>query len=477
MSGSRKPSADGWMWVCIVLALAAFYGLACRKYGYFNGDTNDLLVFAYAFAQSFHGRFLPAYFTSSNLLQLHPNCILLLWLPVYALWRSFYSLMFYQSLMLTVSAWPVYLLAKRVLKNAWSALLVGVAFLLFPTIASQHVNQIHDDQFALPFIMFAMYYFHLQDFRKFTAFMVIACLAKESITITTAAFGVYALCERRSWKWVVTPIVFSAAYLVGAINVMRSGVSGIGAGLYTGTTYLDAYGKTPGEVLHTFLTRPGFVAQLVFSPPKLDYLWKLFLPALFALPFLSFAIILSLPNLVLNIIASNSAMTVIPWHYGIILGGTLVCGSILGIKRIGDWFPAWSSKLAVALPAAMVALSLYGMSFWFRAADYEPKSYQATLERAFAMIPAEATIMCPTPMLAHFAEHPRVLSAYSLLVQDKRPDRLPEFDYIILDGNWGAYEAIGQIALVRLLNEQPELRQQYRTLLQENNVYVLQRIR
>ena len=156
MSGLRKPSVDTWMWGCIVLALAVFYHLAYLKYSYFNGDTNDLTVFAYAFAHTFKGRFLPAYFTNANLLQLHPNCILLLWLPVYAVWRSFYSLLFYQSVMLTVSAWPVYLLARHVLKNNGSALLIGVAFLLFPTIASQHVNQIHDDQFALPFPEFAV---------------------------------------------------------------------------------------------------------------------------------------------------------------------------------------------------------------------------------------------------------------------------------------------------------------------------------
>jgi uncharacterized membrane protein len=465
------------MWGCIGAALLIFYNLAYRKYAYFNGETNDLTVFAHAFARTFKGSFLPVYFTKGNLLGLHPDFVLLLWLPVYAVWRSFYSLLFYQSLMLTISAWPLYLLAKRVLLNDRAALLVGITFLLFPTIASQHVNQLHDDQFALPFILLAFYYYHLQDFRKFALSVVVACLAKESITITTAAFGIYALFERRPWKWVLMPLVFSAVYLISAIKIMTSGVAGIGSGLYTGTTYLDAYGRTPGEVLKTFLTRPGFVFQTVFAPPKLDYLWKVLLPVLYFLPFLSFAIIVSLPNLLLNLVASNPSMTVIPWHYSIILGATLITASIFGIKRLADWFPQHAGKLMIGLSGAMAVCSLIAIQFWYRSEDYQPKPYQATLEHVLAMIPPDVAVLCPTPILAHIASQPKVLSFYSLLVVDKTPQRLTEFDYIILDGNWRSFEAIGQMQLVKLFNENPTLQQRFRVVLHENNVYLLQQVR
>ncbi len=477
MNSHRKPTCDALMWCGIAVALLLFYSLACRKYGHFNGETNDLTVFAYAFAHTFKGSFLPVYFTKGSLLGLHPDFIMLLWLPVYAVWRSFYSLLFYQSVMLTISAWPVYLLAKRVLQNDRAALLVGIAFLLFPTIASQHVNQVHDDQFALPFILFALYYFHLQDFKKFLPFMVIACLAKESITITTASFGIYALFERRSWKWILTPIVFSAVYFIGAIKIMTSGVTGIGVGLYTGATYLDAYGKTPSEVWHTFLTRPGFVLQMVLAPPKLDFLWKLLLPVLFVLPFLSFAIIVSLPNLALNLVASNVAMTVIPWHYNITLGATLVAGSVFGIKRLAGWFPRHANKLMLGLPGAMVVGSLIGIQFWYRSEEYQPKPYQATLERVLTTIPPDAAVLCPTPMLAHFANQPKVLSAYSALVIYKQPELIIDYDYVILDGNWRAYEAIGQAQLVQLLNQNPALARRFSVVMQENNVYVLRQAR
>jgi uncharacterized membrane protein len=473
----RRFSVDVLMGIFIGLAFTIFFSLACRKYGYFNGETNDLTVYSHAMARTGHGRFMPIYFTNQSFLEIRIDLIMLMWLPIYKLWPSFYSLLFYQSLMLTIAAWPFFLLAKHVLKNERAALALGVAFLLFPTIASQHVNQFHDDQMALPFMMFAFYFFVKEDFRKFMCMMVLACLAKESVTITTAAFGVYALFLRRSWKWVVTPIAFSVAYLIIAVKIMSAGVSGIGAGLYTGTTYLEAYGKTPAEVLKTFVTRPGFVLETVFSGPKIDFLWKLFLPVLFVLPILTFAIVVTLPNLLLNLVASNSAMIVIPWHYNILVGGTLLAASVMGIKRLTDWFPRYAHKLLLGLPAAMVGLSLVGAQFWYRAEEYQAKPYQATLERVVEAIPANAAVLCPTPMLAEFSNRPKVLSAYSLLVMDKKPERLTDYDFIILDGNWRAYEAIGQMQLVKLFNENPALQQRFRTVLHEDNVFVLQQVR
>jgi len=124
-----------------------------------------------------------------------------------------------------------------------------------------------------------------------------------------------------------------------------------------------------------------------------------------------------------------------------------------------------------------VVFSLIGLQFWYRSEDYQPKPYQATLEHVLAMIPPASAVLCPTPMLAQFSNRPKVLSAYSLLVQEKKPERLTDYDFIILDGNWRNYEAIGQMQLVKLFNENPSLQQRFRSVFHENNMYVLQQVR
>jgi len=460
------------MWLLIAVATCGGFGLAWQKYSNFNGNTHDLGVFAYAFAQTMNGKFLPVYFVegAGKLLNLHPNCILLLWLPVYTVWRSFYSLLFFQSLMLAVSAWPLYLLAKRALKDDAAAVLIGATFLLFPTIASQHVNQIHDDQFALPFLMFAFYFFWTENFRKFVVTMVLACLAKETITITTAAFGIYALILRRPWKWVAMPLVFSFAYFILAVKIMSAGITGIGAGLYSGMTYMDAYGKSPAEVLNTFLTRPGYVLQNTFSSLKLQYLAKLFLPVLYLLPFLSAAIVMSLPILMLNLVSTNVAMTVIPWHYNVIAGGALLAASVLGIQKIADRFRENHRRIVRACAAGMLVAALMGIQFWYQAEDYRRPPYQPALEQVVGTIPREASVVCPAPMVAHFAGHDRVTTV-GFILQYQTPDAFANYDFIVLDGNWRDYAALKQRDALEWIQKT----NLFDLVLNQQNVYVFQK--
>jgi uncharacterized membrane protein len=459
------------MWIAIGLATAMGFWLAYQKYHYFNGDTNDLVIYSYAFSQTLAGHFFPLYYSpQGSLIGNHPNLIVVLWLPVYALWRSFYSLLFYQSLILTIGAWPFYLLAKDLLKNERVALILGLAFLLFPTIASQHVNQIHDDQFALPFVMAAFYFYHRKDFPKFLVALILACSAKETITITTAAFGVYALVQRRSAKWVITPPLFSGLYLAFAIFlVTKILVGGTGASQYVHMQYLEAYGKSPAEVLHTFLTRPGYVLDTMLTEQKREYLFKLLLPVLFVLPWLTASVIVSLPNLLLNLVSTNTALVVIPWHYNSILGATLLVAMVFSLRKLADRF---GPKILLPLATASLVFALFGLSFWLVPAEYRPKSYYETLRRVVDNVPPDASVLAPTPMLAEFTNRPKVDSAYTVFIVHRDPAELLDYNYVVIDGNWRGYEAMGQGPLVETINSTHA----YRVLFMENNIALLRRV-
>ena len=464
----RSVFHDSLMWAVIVLAGLAGFGLAWQKYRCFNGETNDLTVYAYAFSQTMHGRFLPLYYQAGSLLGNHLNFIVLLWLPVYFFWRSFYSLLFFQSAMLALSAWPLYRIARRALGDERPALLLACTFLIFPTIASQHVNQLHDDQFALPFLLFAFDFFLRADFRKFVFFMVIACLAKETMPITTAAFGIYALFLRRSWKWVIAPLVFGIAYFLLAVKLLTSVFPGAGAVLYTKTPYFEAYGRSPTEVLSTFITKPGFVLEAMFSSVKQEYLFKLLLPVLFLLPFLSFSVIISLPNLFLNLVGTNAALTVIPWHYNIILGATLLVATAFGIRKIADRCGKWAAGVMTGLSAATLALAVYGIGFWFQSSDYQAQPYVPTLRRVVDMIPQTASVLCPGPMAAHFSGHPRLTLARSIL-NNGDINAVGEFAYVVLDGNWRNYDALAQQPVVEWIQKT----NLFEMVMREQNVFVL----
>jgi len=466
----RKLSTDIWMRLLIVVAALVGFYFTYQKYSHFGGDTNDLTVYSYAFAQTLKGRFFPLYYVPGHLLGNHLNFIILATLPVYAIFQSFCTLLFLQSVIIAISAWPLYRLAKEVWQNELAALAIGGVFLLFPTIVSQHVNQIHDDQFALPFLMWAFYWFWREDYWKFMLMIMLTCLAKETVTITTVAFGVYALFLRRSWKWVVTPIVFSVGYFILAMVLLTKVFPGAGGSLYTGTDYLDAYGKSPGEVLTTFVTHPDFVLQRMFASDKMAYLGELLLPVLYLLPFLSLAVIVALPNLLLNLIGTNSAFVVIPWHYSLLLTGTLLAASVFSLKRLARW----RASVLTPITVGMLVLAFFGIRYWYSAEEYQPGPEQAQLERALREVPKDASILTTTPTLARFSDRPKVNSAYSILVgKFKNPAQLAEYDYVLLDGHWHTGEAFAQVPLYNVVKNNPA----YQPVFMENNVLLLRRIK
>jgi len=320
--------------------------------------------------------------------------------------------------------------------------------------------------------MGAFLYFWRDKFRPFVVMIVLACLAKETVTITTAMFGLYALCLRRDWKWVVTPLAFSIGYFLLAMKLLTAVFAGAGGSLYTGMDYLSAYGHSPGEVLHTFLTRPGFVLELTFAAPKLEYLAKLFLPLLYVAPFLSVAVIVSLPNLLLNLIGSNSALLVIPWHYNILVAASLLVAMVFSTRRIAGWCGAKREAVAIGLSVACLGLSIVGFNFWYSAASWEALPEQAQLARALREVPRTATIIASTPMLAQFSDRPKVNSAYSIYMgKFKNPADLANYQYVLLDGQWRNYEALGQIPLWETVRTS----QVYRVVFSENNVLLLER--
>src|ERR1035438_5788972 len=81
--GAERLSPNTLMKLLIVTVMVLGFSLACVKYSRFNGDTNDLTVYSYAFAHTLDGHFFPLYYVPGHLLGNHLTFIILAWLPIY----------------------------------------------------------------------------------------------------------------------------------------------------------------------------------------------------------------------------------------------------------------------------------------------------------------------------------------------------------------------------------------------------------
>jgi len=141
-NSSSKESLQPLFWLLAGYALF-FWALACRKYNVMNSNSGDASAILNAFWYTIHGKFFFVYFNGISHFGIHVTPAILVCLPFFWLAPSMYTLLFMQSLVLAASGWPFYLVARQTLENKRAAYFMTIGYLFFPTVVTNHVNQIH----------------------------------------------------------------------------------------------------------------------------------------------------------------------------------------------------------------------------------------------------------------------------------------------------------------------------------------------
>ena len=314
----------------------------------------------------------------------------------------------------------------------------------------------------------------MTDFKKFAICLAAALLSKETVFLNSVFFGVYALVQRRGWKWVVFPIAWSTAYLLLAVKVMMPAWGTLGTQIYSQAMYFTEFGHTPGEVLTTMLTKPWLIVSTLLGTDRLGYLLQLLQPVLLVLPFRHLSILLVLPNLGVNLLSSNTALRVVAWHYGIVMGGQLWCSLILALpawnRTLAHWFGAKDYMRSLCVILLVLGATQYHL--WFYPNEFARNAGHDAEEKAVQMIPRDATVFCPGNMLGHYSDHPKYQSLGGLIFHKRDPNELYDYDYIVFDFNFIDVEYRQQQQLYQLIAKHPA----YRAVMAKDNVLVFQRV-
>ncbi len=434
-NGQRNRAGRRWLWLGLAAYVALFFWLAYRKYACFTNDSGDAALFVNTFWGTIHGKFFWNYIVGMSYFGDHTGFILPLFVPVY--WLAPYpaTLLLLQTCLIALAGIPVFLIARRVWSDTFAAGAVTAAFLFFPTIASQHVNQIHDTQFTLAFPLFAFYFFETGNFRLFVTFLLLSCLGKENIPLTLFMFGVYAWWLRRPWKWVVTPMVISATVMALMFKVVmpyfRRGHP------YRSFGYFGSLGETPWQVLTSVVTNPALFLSALFSQQNVMYLIQLVQPVGWVLPFLSLPVIFALPDLLVNLLAENVSLKVIRWHYNLTVGSFLFVGAIYSVRKVGNWLSAryGPARYSAGFGVLLLCLSLSSWTLWLDVNDYRRPPQYAALREALSLVPPGVSVLAPQPALVHVANRWQFASLSHVLITERDPEKLFKYKFVILDAN------------------------------------------
>jgi uncharacterized membrane protein len=431
----RNPDRTLKLFLVFLVAYTLFFfWLAWRKYSLFTNDSEDASMFVNTFWSTLHGRFFWNYLLGTSFFGDHTDWFLVSFLPIYWLAPFPATLLLLQSAFIAAAAVPIYLLARDALEDVGAAWCMTVAFLFFPAIVSQHVNQIHDTQFIIVFLLFAFYFYHHERYALFTLFLVLSCLGKENVPLTLMMFGVYALVQRRHWKWVVTPWLVSGIALALFFKVIMPWFRGPLP--YRSFSYFGTLGDTPMAVLERLIKNPPLFFATLLTAKNILYFRRLVQPAGWVLPFLSMPVIFALPDLMLNSLVENTALKSVRWHYNVTIGAFLFVAVIFSVKKLSGWLARryGPGRYALGFSIWLVFMSLANRALWFDPNDYrEPPQYNS-LRTALALVPPTASVLVPQTMLTAVADR-WTFNTIQYWLDKNQPARIFQYKYVIIDQN------------------------------------------
>jgi len=423
---TRPATSAGWT-VAVLAAIALFAVLASvtvvQRHRDFRTYRNDLGNMVQVVDNTAHGRFLEMTGNDGrqiNRLAAHVDPILALFALPWLVWPDPAVLLILQAVLVALSAWAVYRLGLRALGDPAAATLCAIAALLYPPLQFAVLDEFHPVTLAIPFLLFAFVF--LEGDRRVLALphLLLAALCKEAIPLVIALMGLYfALRKRKRWPLLIT--LGAGVYFLLAVGVViphfNAGASSQFLGRYEGG------GDSMRSLAADLFAHPLRAARTVLAPAGLAYLAKLLWPFGFTSLASPLTFLISLPELLLNLLSSKPQQQSIAYHYVAGEAPFVIAAMVLGLRRLSAWLAqAWSEarrggphRLGRILATGVVAVTLLATLTigplsgarpgWGRVISPE---HRAVIVEAFALVPDGASVSADNALGAQLSERVKV---------------------------------------------------------------------
>lgn len=434
----------------LTMAAIVIYGVifsyfTLLKHNAFNSYAWDLGSFNQAFYTTLHeGKLF--YYTidlffnlSGSYFAMHISPILFLLLPFYALYSSPVTLLVAKSFLLALGALPLYFLARELFKDKKAALMLSLAYLLYPPLQGANWFDFQPQVF-LPLLFFSMTYFMIkQRWKLYILFAALILLVEEHLAIILFVFAAYFLLRggirslvgsvksvkmNQSLASLVTMIA-CLVFFVAAISVKNTfPINPELIKYYKAVSNFRVLGveNDPLMVLLHALLNPqlAFAALMYDFPLKFLYIIFLFAP----LVFISFKNALTLGTLFLLaplMLSNYQAYYMIGAHYPLYILAFIFVAAVLSLQRLSA-----QSRLSILknilVVSMILALSISPISplsktfvderlLWYPQVEFPNTEDVRSLHEIVNAIPPDASVLAQNHVFPHVSSR---INAYTL---------------------------------------------------------------
>lgn len=268
--------ATGITLYCLTFLILTFW-----KLGHFYYDNLDLAIFNQVFFNILNGDLFRATIHPPTYLGDHFSPFIFLLIPFYALAPGPEALLTLETLIIGLTAIPIYLIAKHILGSSRQWLSVGIAslWLLNPTVHNMNFFEFALIPFAAFFLLWAIYFYLKEKKLGFILMLILALIVREDVALIIIFFSLLAWVDKRPLFWKLFPIAASGIYSAISFPIISYFTA---TGSYK---FLGYYGWLGGtsvpSIIISFLAHPIQVISHQLTFKNLEFVLGLTFPFFF----------------------------------------------------------------------------------------------------------------------------------------------------------------------------------------------------
>jgi len=201
----------------------------------------------------------------------------------FKLWPYSETLMIMNYLIMASSIIPLYKLATFCHKDKDTrfGLFMAALLLWYPTFQYTTLYEFEVLRFSIPIILWMLYFWEKKNTVLYFIFTLLAALVREEVGLTIIMFGVYVFLFEKKRLIGGTTILIGLSTFIIITQIVMPFFRTESNYEYVAVSSFSALGKTPIEVVKTFISQPLKVLSTIFQPIKATNAFMLFLPLLF----------------------------------------------------------------------------------------------------------------------------------------------------------------------------------------------------
>lgn len=370
----------------------------------------------------------------ASLLGAHANLVFFPIVPLFKILPRFETVLAISQLAMAMAAFPLYFLARTRLTKGQS-LIVALAYLAHPTIASatgiQGMSELRF--FPLPFFA-SLYFFEKKRYLPFALSSILAMSTREDVAILYALLGLYALVRRQNWQWTAVPIIVGIGWFLFASQVLIPAANPQGEFTRMQVVY-EEYGGSQWELVNYLAMHPWtLVTKIIGNASNIGLVYGLFVTTGLGIPLLSGLVMLAAPGLAENLLIDKPNIHA---HHVIIIAAPLLAAFVFGAAKLNYWTRRLKGAVNNSVSGVAVTLLLFAclsvFHIWYAPDRFLPRyNYDAAVE-ALEFLPEDASVMLPLYMLVRAKKTQAPAGYYQVAYRTDLGLEILQEDYIIID--------------------------------------------